>query len=136
MGRPSKRTPEIEAAIIEGLSRGTPLTVVCRELGICDRTVRNWQEEDEAFSAAIACAREAGEDWLANECLTIVDNTDEDPASRRVRADTRLKLLAKFNPKRWGDRTVLAGDKENPLHGLSEGQLESRIAELIAKGAG
>jgi hypothetical protein len=28
---------------------------------------------------------------------------------------TRLKLLAKWNPKKYGDRQILAGDSENPL---------------------
>ena len=37
------------------------------------------------------------------DCLTIADNTEEDPASRRVRVETRLKLLAKWCPRRYGD---------------------------------
>lgn len=104
MGRPTKRTPENVAAILAGLRKGTPLTVLCDELDLCDDTVRNWADADEALSRDIARAREAGEDYLAIEGLRIVDNVEEDPASRRVRSDYRLKLLAKFNPKRWGDK--------------------------------
>ena len=33
----------------------------------------------------------------------------------KARADIGLKLLAKWNPKRYGDRVQLAGDAENPL---------------------
>ena len=32
-----------------------------------------------------------------------------------MRAEIKLKLLAKWNPKKYGDRTVIAGDKDNPL---------------------
>jgi len=34
---------------------------------------------------------------------------------RKLMIDTRLKLLAKWNPKKYGDRTIHAGDKDNPL---------------------
>ena len=34
---------------------------------------------------------------------------------RKLQIETRLKLLAKFNPKKYGDRQVLAGDDEAPL---------------------
>lgn len=47
--------------------------------------------------------------------MEIVDILEEDPASRRVRAETRLKLLAKWDPKRYGDKLELAGDPARPL---------------------
>jgi hypothetical protein len=34
---------------------------------------------------------------------------------RKLQVETRLKLLAKFNPKKYGDALKLSGDKENPL---------------------
>jgi hypothetical protein len=34
---------------------------------------------------------------------------------RKLQIETRLKLLAKFNPKKYGDRVVHAGDDENPV---------------------
>jgi hypothetical protein len=33
----------------------------------------------------------------------------------KLRIETRLKLLAKWNPKKWGDKLELAGDQQNPL---------------------
>lgn len=102
--------------VVEGLSKGTPLTVLCRESGMpCDRTVRDWADADEQLSSAIARARETGHDAIAQDCLAIADNVEEDPASRRVRVDTRLKLLAKWDPKRYGDKTLVGSDPENPL---------------------
>jgi hypothetical protein len=32
------------------------------------------------------------------------------------RVELRLKLLAKWNPKRYGDKVQVAGDAENPLN--------------------
>jgi hypothetical protein len=34
---------------------------------------------------------------------------------QKNRVEQRLKLLAKWNPKRYGDRVTMAGDAENPL---------------------
>ena len=32
-----------------------------------------------------------------------------------MQIETRLKLLSKWNPKKYGDRTVVAGDEDAPL---------------------
>lgn len=134
MGRPSKYTPELVAEIANRLAKGEPLAVICRDDGFPDpSTVRDWMRERDDVSLAIARAREDGEDWIAADCLAIVDNVDEEPASRRVRAETRLKLLAKWNPKKWGERMQLAGDPEQPLMALPEAKLAARVAELVAK---
>lgn len=90
-------------------------------------------EAQPEVSRVIARARELGFDAIAVDGLNIVDNLDEDPASRRVRSDYRLKLLAKWDPKRYGDRQVLAGDPEAPLTGPTEAQQEARLSELLAK---
>jgi len=107
--RATKKTPERIAAVIAGLSCGTPLTVICRKDGMPDpETVRNWMNADPELALAIARARETGFDVIAMDVLDIVDNVEEDPASRRIRADARLKLLAKWDPKRYGERTQTA----------------------------
>lgn len=77
---------------------------------------------EEDFSNRIAHAREVGYDALAEEALNIADTpvegvrteTAEDGAvkktredmlgHRKLQIDTRLKLLAKWNPKKYGDR--------------------------------
>jgi hypothetical protein len=33
----------------------------------------------------------------------------------RLRVETRLKLLAKWDPKRYGDKSLLGSDPDNPL---------------------
>lgn len=87
-------------------------------------------DADEQLSADIARAREAGFDQIAMDALAIADETAFDtregkdgaltPNSEwitrsRLRVDTRLKLLAKWDPKRYGDKTLVGSDPENPL---------------------
>lgn len=96
---------------------------ICREDNMPDRrTVGLWREKDEAFNSRFARARELGFDFIAEECLEIADNTDEGEETttkadggtetkrgdmlghRKLRIETRLKLLAKWDPKRFGDK--------------------------------
>lgn len=136
MGRPSTFTPDIAREICERLSHGEPLAQICRDEGMPHPTTfRRWCEESveidgESLAIAYARAREDGFDAIAVEALAIADETardtkkavngDEQPNSEwitrsRLRVDTRLKLLAKWDPKRYGERTLLGSDPENPL---------------------
>ena len=116
MGRPSKFSEATVAEICARLANGEPLAQICRDPKMPGvTTVWDWEKAHPGVSESIARAREAGEEAIGAECLTIVDNTEEDPASRRVRADTRLKLLAKWNPRKWGDRLQHANDPNDPM---------------------
>lgn len=142
-GRPSKYTPEIAQQMCEMLADGIPLREICRMDGFpAWRTVYDWMYRDDALgedgvglSAAIARAREIGYDAMAEECIDIADNGNNDWMERldkdgvsvgwmlngdhvqrsKLRIETRLKLLAKFNPKKYGDKVQVGGDPENPF---------------------
>jgi hypothetical protein len=118
-GRPSKYTPELGALIAEKLSKGEPLAQICRDEGMpAVRTVSDWKRDHESFSADFARARDEGYDAIAADCLAIADETifdtiktdDGDRANTewisrsKLRIETRLKLLAKWDPKRYGDK--------------------------------
>jgi transposase-like protein len=108
------RTAEIDEAIISGICQGTPLAQICRELGIDRSIVYDWRKQDEEFDRHFARAREIGHDAIADECIEISDEKSEDPSSRKVRIETRLKLLAKWD-KRYADKSLVGSDPENPL---------------------
>jgi hypothetical protein len=128
-GRPSKYTPEIAEEIVQRLSEGEPLRQICRDDHMPEwRSIYNWMAQNEELSAAIAHAREIGQDAIAEDILSEISDEPERILSEgggridsgyvqliRARADIKLKLLAKWNPKRYGDRVALAGDAENPL---------------------
>jgi len=134
MGRPSNYDPEIARIICEQLSEGIPLRQICRENEGFPawRTVYDWMGRDPELSASIARARDIGYDAIAEECLHIADNQTitervtetEDPKTkailrsvirsddvnaRRLQVETRLKLLAKFHPTKYGDKLGLHG---------------------------
>jgi len=128
MGRPSKYDPEIARIICEQLSEGIPLRQICRdnEGFPAWRTVYDWMGRDPELSASIARARDIGYDALAEECLLIADTpqfgqkqvmSDEGATTtiedmlghRKLQIETRLKLLAKFHPTKYGDRVAIEG---------------------------
>lgn len=137
MARPSKYTDAILKQICDRLSEGEPLAQICRDVKMpAARTVRSWMEGETKgvdaakVSAAIACARELGFDAIAIEALEIADDKQFDTrkgkdgeemqnsewiSRSRLRVETRLKLLAKWDPKRYGDKTLLGSDPDNPL---------------------
>lgn len=121
MGRkPTFNRDEIVPAICERLSKGEPLAQICREAGMPDAsTVWDWTVEDKAIAQQITRARNDGFDAIAIHALQIADDASSDykldPATGRkvldsehvqrskLRIHTRMQLLAKWDPKRYGD---------------------------------
>lgn len=106
----------ITKAVVAGLRNGTPLTVLCDEDGMpCDDTIRTWADGDPELAREIARARDVGFDHIAHGCIAIADDKGEDPSSRKLRIWTRLELLKRWDPKRYGDRQLVGSDPDNPL---------------------
>ena len=135
-GYSAKEKDAILESVATGLSEGVPLRELCRKDGMPSFVaVYDWINASEEWTLRIARARESGADALAEECLSIADNASndwmdnhnpDDPGYRlngdhiqrsKLRIETRLKLLAKWSPKKYGDRTALevAGDGGGPL---------------------
>lgn len=146
MGRPSKFSVPLIDEIVSRLSQGEPLAKICRDDHMPHpSTVRDWMAAREDISLAIGRAREDGFDAIALEALEIADFgerdtmeaedgreiTNHDVIQRsKLRVETRLKLLSKWDPKRYGDRQVLAGDPDAPLTGMTKDQIDARLREL------
>jgi len=120
LGQPTKQTPAIINEILQRIATGEPLEVICRSPHMPGvRAVHLWKSKDAILNAAFACARDQGFDAIAADCLEIADQTGRDTiigddgnarqdsewiARSRLRVDTRLKLLAKWCPRRYGER--------------------------------
>lgn len=135
MGRKSTYNAKDAAEIVARLSKGEPMTHICADDWLpTDRTVRTWVEAHPEFASDIARAREAGFDAIALECLAIADHTANDTkfvgeaetsvcnaewiSRSKLRVETRLKLLAKWDPKRYGDKVEFGGSVSVSLESL------------------
>lgn len=128
MPRPSLYTDEILAEIEERLGQGEPLAQICRDESMpAYRTVWDWMQPNNAnnvngkVSKAIARAREEGEEVIASNTRNIargLDGSTHDVARDKLVIDTDLKLLAKWNPKKYGDKVDVnhgGQNGENPV---------------------
>lgn len=151
-GGQSKYTEEIAAKIVELMSGGTFLRVICRMEGMPSwTTVYAWMDNDAVFAERIARARERGEEAIIQECLEIADTPqigEETESSengmkvrradmlghRKLQVDVRMRILAKWNPKKWGEKVAIGGaDDLPPLRSMTEKDLDQQIAELQSK---
>lgn len=146
-------TPAIEDIVLSSLSQGQTLREVCRRIGISHSTVYLHEREDEAFGERIARAREDGERALEDECLTIADDATNDFVARmtgegeiemvvdrdhiarsKLRIETRMKLLAIKNPRRYGTNRLDVTSGGDPLPAADVEGMSTRLASIIAEG--
>lgn len=131
VGRPESDPPqEMMDDIIDWLSEGKTLRSFCRQPGMpAFRTVYNWCDKNEEFIARFVRARDVGHDMIAEETLELADERPESVVDnngvskidsgyvqwQKMRIEQRLKLLAKWNPRKYGDKTIHSGDVDNPI---------------------
>lgn len=133
MGIHTTFTQEIADEICQRLAEGEPLRQICRDEHMpAWRTVYCWREQFPEFDTAITRARDIGTDAIAEDTLNLIDTEPEFAESwsngggskhrdsahvtwLKNRVEQRMKLLAKWNPKRYGDKLELAGNKDAPL---------------------
>jgi hypothetical protein len=106
------------------MSEGKTLREWCRQEGKPHySTVYDWKAKDAKFAQRFARARELGAEAIAEDCFTIADDARNDWMERfdkegqgigwvlngdhvqrdKLRIETRLKLLAKWFPKKYGE---------------------------------
>ena len=94
--------------MIQWISSGKTLREWCRQPGKPSHmTVYNWLDANQSLALRFARAREDGHDEIAEQCRMLADIVPNDQVEvqwRRLQIDTRLKLLAKWSPNKYGDR--------------------------------
>ena len=115
------------------IAQGETLRAICREEGKPSHTtVYQWLDDVPEFALRFGRARAQGEELIAQECLAIADTPCEGVETttkadgsievrrgdmlghRKLRIETRLKLLAKWNPKKWGEKLAVGGADDLP----------------------
>ncbi len=117
MGRPPEYNEEIAEEICERLSIGQTLSSICNLEGMPNySTVWRWESSNENFRNKSAHARKIGTHALADDCIRIADDPMLDAAEKRVRIDTRLRLLGKWNARQYGDKIEIENTGAKPLN--------------------
>jgi hypothetical protein len=127
-------TDEQISDICNRMAEGKSLRAVCRELELKESSVRYWLNKSEEAFAHSARARELGCDALADECLEIADDTTIAPDVKRIRIDTRIRLIGKWS-QRYSDKLAITNKTEvthrYDLDSLSDGEL-NELERILA----
>lgn len=127
--KPSTYTAGTADAICKRLSKGEPLTQICRDEGMpAKRTVSDWRKAHKDFDEAFLEARDEGFDAIAARlrCTARGKISDDggdstgDVQRDKLIIDTDLKLLSKWDPRRYGDKQTLehTGEGGGPLRAV------------------
>jgi hypothetical protein len=118
--------------ILEGLADGKSLRTICRAKGMPHiATVMRWCSDDQKWSEQYARARAQGDDAMAEDIQEIADREELDPQDRRVRIDARKWLLAKRQPKKYGDKIDVTSGGER-IQQLDEDAKAARLAAIVS----
>ena len=125
---------------------GESLLKICGDERMPTRqAVYNWVSGDESLALQFARAREEGCDAMAEQSLAIMDgeplavfdeagNKRYDSGSiawNKNRAEHRLKLLACWNPKKYGTKVAVGGDPGNPVVVEAQVEAENLLAAIL-----
>ncbi|HEV2540207.1 MAG TPA: hypothetical protein VGU03_10920 [Frateuria sp.] len=157
----AKLVPKICARLATGKE---PMAVICRDLKVPVRTVNDWRAADPDIAAQFDEARDLGYDAIAHDTLVIADTPlvgvveklelvkskngrsklvvterrNEDMLGhRKLQVETRLKLLAKWDPRRYGDKQQLdhtSSDRSmTPAPAMSKQELREVVQAVTEK---
>ena len=121
MAHPSKFTQPLANEIVKRLSDGEPLEVILRsdKKFPSSTTFRAWAAARPELASAIAQARLEGFDAIARTARETArgrGDSTKDIQRDKLIVETDLKLLAKWDPKRYGDRINVDGIEPSTIN--------------------
>jgi hypothetical protein len=125
--------------MVDWVSQGITIAECCRRLSVGRTTVYAWIAASERFRDAMEAARAAGYDAIADECFNIADDATKDTlengkpdkewmARSKLRIETRLKLLAKWHPKKYGEKLEIESKSATVAIPVTDDPIEAQKA--------
>ena len=135
MSRPTKKTPEISAAILNGLAEGRSLSNICKSERMPSRsTVHSWIVHDDQFQAAYVNARKIQAEVFADEIIEIADGAKPKEVQRaKLRIDARKWHASKLAPAKYGPIVQDVRTPEVAAQQLSDEEHRTVIDEFLQR---
>ena len=125
-------TEKAQAVIDQIADTGKSHRSVCGENGVKPSTFLRWISEDGGLAEQYARAMQVRADTHFSEIVEISDTqqigtvetskewgveikTADMVEHRRLRIDARKWVIARMNPRKYGEKLELAGDKDSPV---------------------
>ncbi len=97
--------------------------------------IKQWRTEWPGFDALMRLAESALADVKLAECLVIADDTDRQAAQAANAIKVRQTQAAALDSQVYGNKRIIAGDKDNPLLVGKVQDLSDNELMRIARGA-
>lgn len=138
MGRPTDYSTSLSDEICDHIAEGKSLASWCRDNSTGYSSVMRWLETHEYFRENYRRARLHSADAdadLANDVRDRVIAGELAPDIARVVLDSIKWTSGKRNPKKYGERMVLAGDEDAPIvtREISRREKAKAMALLVAR---
>lgn len=127
------KSPELLEALCNYMAQGGMMLTFSQHVGMSRSTLYSWCSKDPEWKAAVAKAKEQGVDAIAEEALTIATETlmvedvyerydkngkllsmdkkkGDAVHARKLAVSTRLELLKKWAPEKYGDKVEAKSD--------------------------
>lgn len=135
IGRPSKYTQDLADEICQRIREGEPVRQICLLEHMPPQAVfYRWLQDKPDFREQYARAKEDQAETFAEELIDIADNSTNDWVERenqrgelytafndeavsraKLRIEARKWLMGKMKPKKYGEKTLIGSDPDNPL---------------------
>lgn len=131
MGRPTVFSEELISEFLYRIAKGRSVKSVCDDKDMPHRsTIYEWLAQNADFSDRYARASEQRADQYFDEMLDIADKAlPEEVQKAKLQIDTRKWVLARMNPKKYGDK------KDNHSADKAIDLMADLMKELSDKGA-
>ncbi len=132
IGRPSKYNEKLAKALLEEISKGKTLQVVCKSLGICITSVYDWIRVNTSFAESYQLARAEMAQSLVDEMVDEAKVLEPDRALvTKVKAQIYQWTAAKYAPSIFSDnrRVEIRGEVSHKHTHELQAEQKRRIAE-------
>lgn len=121
-------------SLCDDIGQRKSLTAIAKEQGVSIGSLLTWIEANPERSARVREARQAmARVWDEEAEEEIRSAADEFGLRKAKELAHHLRWRAsKIGVREYGDRMQLAGDPEQPLHGVSDADLDRMIAEKLS----
>jgi len=136
IGRPTKRTAELDEALLQWVSEARTIRAFCREHKIAPASIYSWVNDDPSLSERLARAKECAAQMLEDEIMDIADtptDLEQDVNHRKLQCWAREKRLVWNNPGRYGSKVQLGGAADLPAIEMTDLERTKRIQQLLDK---
>lgn len=111
----SRWTDDQIQEMLQHMADGIPIVHIEKMPGMPSAdSMERWEAAGDPLAGSITRARARGWDKRAADAV-VTAKAAEDPSKGRLAFDAERWFLSKLAPRKYGDKTLLGSDPENPL---------------------